>query len=95
MTTTIIHRSTATVYATLPADAGDSEGAEVTAKQGNVDSGAELTTTYTRTSTTSSYITVTAEPSGAAEGALGTGAAEGGCVPVTVTVAASTVTVVS
>lgn len=101
VTTTIKHVQTATVYATIPGS-GKSEAAGIATKGAAVSaSKTGPTTTIYGTSTSTKYITVI--PASSASGAAGvsgvqgvvSGSAAGACVPVTVTVAALTVTVVS
>lgn len=95
VTTTIKHTKTATVYATL----GSSGAAGVSGKEGEVAASTDITSTITGTSTSTRYVTVRPASSGSA--ALGAASnvagasGAGNCVPVTVTVALSTVTVVS
>jgi len=92
VTTTIRHYSTVTEYAVkATTSAAGVEGASAS------ESGEEPTTTYTQTSTSTRYVTVSAVPSEGAgagpTGVIGAVSAPGECVPVTVTVAATTVTV--
>lgn len=87
VTTTIVHAITATVYAT-------SAAAGVAASETGP------TTTIFGTSTSTRYVTVVPASSGSAGAAGGSiaaasGGASGSCTPVTVTIALSTVTVVS
>jgi hypothetical protein len=96
VTTTIKHTSTATLYATSTADfQGEGSDGEPTVGSGSEPTGAkdEPTTTLMSTATSTRYVTVYPAPSGESGGSEGSGECGAPCAPVTVTVAASTVTV--